>query len=129
MDKKQYHPFCIVTLFVCSFFEHLPEPSNRALAFMNFTASSIFVEFGSNFSSTQMAELVGLVAISLSCLSGCVKGLIILSKAKHYKRDDSEIQLRSELTLHCLITWAEEAGLMQEPPTLLMNANDAALLP
>ena len=75
-----------------------------------------------------MVESVGLVAFSLSCLSGCVKGLIILSKAKHYKRDVSEIQLRFELTQHCLITWAEEAGLMQEPLTLLMNANDVALL-
>ena len=76
-----------------------------------------------------MADIVGLVALSLSCLNGCVKGLIILSKARHYNRDISDIRLRTELTLHSLTTWAEEAGLMEDPPRLLVSANDAPLVP
>ncbi|KAI9663840.1 MAG: hypothetical protein M1821_007330 [Bathelium mastoideum] len=76
-----------------------------------------------------MPDVVGLVALSITCLNGCVQGLIVLSKAKHYNRDVSDVQLRTELTLHSLTTWAEEAGLMQDPPTLLMSANKAALVP
>ena len=76
-----------------------------------------------------MADAVGLVALSLTCLNGCVKGLVVLSKAKHYNRDISDVRLRIELTLHSLTTWAEEAGLIQESPTLLMNAINAALVP
>ena len=76
-----------------------------------------------------MADPVSLVVLSLSCLNGCVKGLIVLSKAKHHNRDISNIRLRTELTLHSLTTWAEEAGLMQEPPTLSISANNAALVP
>lgn len=76
-----------------------------------------------------MGDAVGLVALSLTCLNCCVKGLVVLSKAKHYNRDISDIRLRTELMLHSLSTWAEAAGLMQEPPTLLMSANDAALVP
>ncbi len=76
-----------------------------------------------------MADPVGVVALSLTCLHGCVKGLVVLSKAKHYNRDVSDVRLQTELTLHSLFTWAEEAGLTQEPPTLLMSANKAALVP
>ncbi|KAL9098946.1 MAG: hypothetical protein Q9163_005482 [Psora crenata] len=76
-----------------------------------------------------MVNPVSLVALSLTCLNGCVKGLVVLSKAKHYNGDISDIRLRTELTLHSLTTWAEEAGLIQEPPTLLISAFNAALVP
>ncbi|KAL9633190.1 MAG: hypothetical protein Q9164_004850 [Protoblastenia rupestris] len=76
-----------------------------------------------------MADAVGLIALSLTCLSGCVKGLVVLSRAKFYNRDISDTRLRAELTLHSLTTWAEEAGLMQEPPTLSMSTINAALVP
>ena len=76
-----------------------------------------------------MADAVGLVALSLACMNGCVKGLVVLSKARSYNHDISDIRLRIELTLHSLTTWAEEAGLIQEPPALLMNPINAALVP
>jgi hypothetical protein len=76
-----------------------------------------------------MTDVVGLVSSSLTCLHGCVKGLIVLSKAKHYTRDVSDVRLQTELTLHSLFSWAEEAGLTQDPPTLQISANNAALVP
>ena len=74
-------------------------------------------------------EILGIVALSLTCLHGCVKGLAILSKAVHYDGDVSNVRLRIELEQHSLFTWAEAAGLTQEPPTLLMSANDAPFVP
>ncbi|KAF2115015.1 prion-inhibition and propagation-domain-containing protein [Lophiotrema nucula] len=74
-------------------------------------------------------QRVALPGLHMTCLNGCVKGLVVLSKAKHYNRDVSDVRLRTQLALHSLTTWAEEAGLMQEPPTLLMSANNAALVP
>lgn len=74
-------------------------------------------------------DIVGVVALSLTCLHGCIKGLTILSKASHYDRDVSNIRLQIELEQYLLFTWAEAAGLTQEPPTLLMSANNAALVP
>ena len=74
-------------------------------------------------------DIIGAVALSLTCLHGCVKGLTILSKAIHYDRDVSNVRLQIELEQHLLFTWAEAAGLTQEPPTLLMSANDAAFVP
>jgi hypothetical protein len=76
-----------------------------------------------------MPDVVSLVALSLTCFHGCVKGLIVISKAKHYNRDVLDVRLQIELTLHSLTTWAGEARLLQEPPTLLMSANNAVLVP
>ena len=76
-----------------------------------------------------MPDVVSIVSLSLTCFHGCVKGLIVLGKAKHYNRDVTDVRIQTELTLHSLITWAEEAGLTQDPPTLLMSANHAALVP
>ena len=99
------------------------------LRISNYASFPSFLGFLSRLSNVGMADPIGLVALSLTCLNGCVKGLVILSKAKDYNRDISEIRLRTELTLHSLTTWAEEAGLIQEPPTLLVNAKDASLVP
>lgn len=76
-----------------------------------------------------MADVVSIVALSLTCFHGCVKGLVVLSKAKHYNRDVSEVRIQTELLLHSLTTWAQEAGLTQNPPTLMISANNAALVP
>lgn len=75
------------------------------------------------------AEVLGIVALSLTCFHGCVKGLVVLGKARSYNRDVSDVQFQTTLILHSLTTWAQEAGLMQEPPTLLVNANNAPLVP
>lgn len=74
-------------------------------------------------------DVIGVVGLSLTCLHGSVKALTILSKAIHCDRDISNIRLQIELEQHLLFTWAEAAGLTQEPPTLLMSANDAAFVP
>lgn len=76
-----------------------------------------------------MPDVVGVVALSLTCFHGCVKGLVVLSKAKYYNRDVLDVKLRTELTLQALTTWADEAGLTQEPPTLFMSADNATLVP
>ncbi|OAL51549.1 hypothetical protein IQ07DRAFT_384331 [Pyrenochaeta sp. DS3sAY3a] len=76
-----------------------------------------------------MVDVVSIVALSLTCFNGCIKGLVILSKAKHYNRDVSDVRIQLELLLHSLTTWAQEAGLTQNPPTLLISANNAALVP
>ncbi|KAH7357454.1 prion-inhibition and propagation-domain-containing protein [Pyrenochaeta sp. MPI-SDFR-AT-0127] len=76
-----------------------------------------------------MADVVSIVALSLTCFHGCVKGLVVLSKAKHYNRDVSDVRLQTELILHSLTTWAQEAGLTQDPPTLLISAHNAAFVP
>lgn len=74
-------------------------------------------------------DLIGVVGLSLTCLHGCVQGLAILSKAIHFDRDVSNIRLQIELEQNLLFTWAEAAGLTQEPPTLLISANDAPFVP
>ena len=73
-------------------------------------------------------DAISVVGLSLTYLHGCVKGLTIF-KASHYDRDVSNIRLQIELEQHLLFTWAEAAGLTQEPPTLLISANDTAFVP
>ena len=74
-------------------------------------------------------DVLSVVGFSLTCFHGCVKGLTILSKANHYNQDVSNVRLQIELAQHSLFTWAEEAGLTQEPPTLLISTNNAAFVP
>jgi hypothetical protein len=76
-----------------------------------------------------MPDVVSIVALSLTCFHGCVKGLVVLSKAKYYNQDVLDIRLQTELTLQSLTTWADEVGLTREPPTLLMSAENASLVP
>ena len=73
-------------------------------------------------------DALGIVALSLTGLRGCFKGLTVLSKARHYTRDISNVRLQIELSLQSLFTWAEDAGLTQEPPTLLVSARHATLV-
>ena len=73
-------------------------------------------------------DVLGVAALSLTFLHGCVKGLTVLSKARHYDRDVSNVRLQIELSVQSLFTWAEEAGLTQEPPTLLVSARYVALV-
>ncbi|KAF2221661.1 prion-inhibition and propagation-domain-containing protein [Elsinoe ampelina] len=75
------------------------------------------------------ADVFSIVALSLTCLHGCVKGLVILGKARHYQRDVSDINFQTSLALHLLTTWAQEAGLTEDPPTLLVSAKNASLVP
>ncbi|EXJ89005.1 hypothetical protein A1O3_02069 [Capronia epimyces CBS 606.96] len=75
------------------------------------------------------ADVVSIVSFSITCFQGCVKGLVILSKAKHYNEDVSAVQFQTQLILHSLMTWAKEAGLTQEPPTLEVSANHAPRVP
>jgi hypothetical protein len=49
-------------------------------------------------------DVVSIVALSLTCLHGCVKGLTVLSKASHYDRDVSNIRLQIELEQYLLFT-------------------------
>ncbi|KAL8746939.1 MAG: hypothetical protein Q9190_001101 [Brigantiaea leucoxantha] len=74
-------------------------------------------------------DVVGVVSLSLVCFHGCIKGLTVLSKAHHFDRDVSNIRLQIELEQHSLFTWAEAVGLTQQPPTLLISANDVGLVP
>ena len=74
-------------------------------------------------------DVVSVVALSLTCFHGCVKGLVVLGKAKHFARDVSDVQFQTELMLHSLTVWAREAGLTKEPPLLLVGANDLNLVP
>jgi Prion-inhibition and propagation len=74
-------------------------------------------------------EAIGVTALSLTALNGCIRSLTVLSKAKHYKRDISNVRLQIELEQHKLFTWAEAAGLTQPAPTLHMSVNDAEYVP
>ena len=73
-------------------------------------------------------DAVGIAALSLTCFIGCFKGLLVISKARHFTRDVSDVRLQIELSLQSLFTWAEEAGLTHEPPSLLVSASHAMLV-
>lgn len=49
-------------------------------------------------------DALGIVALSLTCLRGCVNGLTVLSKARHYTQDVSNVRLQIELSLQSLFT-------------------------
>jgi hypothetical protein len=76
-----------------------------------------------------MPDPVGLLGLSLTCLAGCVKGLTVLGRAKHYTRDVTDLRLQVDLVLNSLFTWAKQAGLTDDPPSLLVNVDDAELVP
>ena len=73
-------------------------------------------------------DVVGVIALSLTCFHGCVQGLTILSKARHYTNDTSCISLQIELVQHSLQTWAENASLSNQPPQLFVSADKAQLV-
>ena len=75
------------------------------------------------------ANFVALVGFAAGFLESCIKGLLILSKARSYGRDVSGINLMIELELHKLHAWGVEVGLSQEPPTLLVEAQHALVVP
>ena len=69
--------------------------------------------------------VAGLLTLSISCLQGCIKGYTLLCRAKSYGRDVAGVRLMIELERHKLQTWAEEAGLFDQPPRLLVRRPDA----
>lgn len=75
------------------------------------------------------AAVASLVGFSAALFHACIQGLIILSKARSFGRDISGIRLMIELEQHKLYTWAEEVGLLQESPALLVSAQRAHLVP
>jgi hypothetical protein len=75
------------------------------------------------------ANFVALVGFAAGFLESCIKGLLILSKARSYGRDISGINLMIELELHKLHAWGVEVGLSREPPTLLVDAQHALVVP
>jgi hypothetical protein len=76
-----------------------------------------------------MPDVVRVVASSLTFYNGCVKGFELLRKARHYKADLSSVRLQIEIAQHALFTWAEEAGITQDNPVLLIAADKAPLVP
>ena len=76
-----------------------------------------------------VSALLSIVGFSASCFESCIKGLVILSKARSYRRDVSGISLIFELELHKLHAWAFEVGLSQQPPILLVDAQYASVVP
>lgn len=75
-----------------------------------------------------VSSLVSLIGFSAACFECCIKGLVILSKARSYRRDVSGISLIFELELHKLYAWAVEVGLSREPPVLLVAAEYASVV-
>lgn len=74
------------------------------------------------------AALLGLIGFSTALFKACVKGLMILSKARGYGRDTCGMSLMIELELHKLYSWAVEVGLAQNPPSLRIGAEQAILV-
>lgn len=75
-----------------------------------------------------MPDIIGVVALTITCLNGAMLGLTILSKASHFDRDVSNISLQLELQQYFLSTWAVAAGLTQDPPALYVGAHGASLI-
>lgn len=62
-----------------------------------------------------IAAVVGLIGFSAACFENIVKGLILLSKARNYSRDVSDISLKTEIALRKLQKWDEEVRLSEQP--------------
>lgn len=73
-------------------------------------------------------DAIGIVALSLTCFNGCVQGLSLLSKAKHYTKDVSFASLQIEIAQHSLQSWGRLAGLAEQPPRLLVSIDRAELV-
>ncbi|KAK3696850.1 hypothetical protein LTR37_017756 [Vermiconidia calcicola] len=76
-----------------------------------------------------VSALLGIVAFSATYFEACIKGLVILSKARSYRRDVSGVSLMLELELHKLHAWAVEIGLSQQPPMLLVDTQYTSIVP
>ncbi|KIW28630.1 uncharacterized protein PV07_08276 [Cladophialophora immunda] len=75
------------------------------------------------------AGIAGLLTLSFACLQGCIKGFTLLRRARSHDRDVAVVSLMIELEQHKFQTWAEEAGLFEDPPDLRVNARDARFVP
>ncbi|KIW88964.1 uncharacterized protein Z519_10448 [Cladophialophora bantiana CBS 173.52] len=75
------------------------------------------------------AGIAGLLTLSFTCLQGCIKGFTLLRRARSHDRDVAGVSLMIELEQHKFLTWAEEAGLFEDPPDLRVNARDARYVP
>ncbi|EXJ67127.1 uncharacterized protein A1O5_09774 [Cladophialophora psammophila CBS 110553] len=75
------------------------------------------------------AGIAGLLTLSFACLQGCIKGFTLLRRARSHERDVAGVSLMIELEQHKFLTWAEEAGLFEDPPDLRVNARDARYVP
>lgn len=75
------------------------------------------------------SAIISIVAFSATCFEACVKALVILSKARSYRRDVSGVSLMLELEMRKLHAWAVEVGLSQQPPVLLVNTQYASIVP
>ena len=61
------------------------------------------------------AAAIALGSAGVSLLSGCVKGLTLLSRARGYGQEAAGIKLLFELERHKLQEWATAAGLLETP--------------
>ncbi|OAL38748.1 hypothetical protein AYO20_01954 [Fonsecaea nubica] len=75
------------------------------------------------------AGIAGLLTLSFACVQGCIKGFTLLRRARSHDRDVAVVSLMIELEQHKFQTWAEEAGLFEDPPDLRVHARDARYVP
>lgn len=72
---------------------------------------------------------LSIITFSLAGLRGCIKALVIISKASSFNANVRDAQVRTSLILHSLTTWAVQAGLTSEPPKLSVSLGDAPIVP
>ncbi|KAI6824852.1 hypothetical protein KC340_g4768 [Hortaea werneckii] len=76
-----------------------------------------------------MAEISAALGIAITAFQGCVQALVLISQARGTPQDLEDAQLRTELLLNSLVTWAKAVGLTDDPPTLQMSLRDAQYVP
>lgn len=76
-----------------------------------------------------VSAIVSLAAICLTLCQGCFKGFVTLSRAQTSDRRITNLALRIELEQLKLFLWAEQAGLLTEPPQLRVSHHFRHLVP
>jgi len=64
------------------------------------------------------SAVAGVAAVCVTILHVCIKGFVILSRARNCGRQISHVHLRLELEQLKLFLWAQEVGLFEAPPEL-----------
>ena len=76
-----------------------------------------------------VSAVASLVALSVACLHGCLKGFLLLRRARTHGRDVSAVILMIELEEHRLYSWAGESGLLDSPPRLSISTKHVEFVP
>lgn len=64
------------------------------------------------------AAAAGFLSLTVTLVAGCMKGFVILSDALRCGTDTFIVECLLQVEHHRFVTWAEEVGLLDEPPRL-----------